>query len=315
MISLKAVRTLNLHESSAPGRSAFVAAASGLVLAGDWLYVVADDENHLAVFPAGSGSAGTLQRLFSGELPSESTRRKGAKPDLEALTLVPSRFHPPHGALLALPSGSRPNRNRGALIALTASGALAGAPTALDLSGLFAFLEAQIGAFNLESVAISGERLCLIHRGNRKRSGNALVTLPVTAALASMQSGRPPPADTSAQREIIHLGELDGVPYTITDAAPLDAGRLVFTAAAENTEDSYTDGACRGSGIGILNLQGRVVSFHGVDAVRKLEGVAVTREGRRLRLLLVNDEDDPTHPSQLFEAEIPLPPPGTPAPA
>ncbi|MEO6277397.1 MAG: hypothetical protein ABIP59_06225, partial [Roseateles sp.] len=74
---------------------------------GQRLFVVADDEHTLAVFDAASDSPGTLHRLFIGELPDKPKARKAAKPDLEALAQLPPFAACPHGALLALGSGSK----------------------------------------------------------------------------------------------------------------------------------------------------------------------------------------------------------------
>ena len=51
-------------------------------------------------------------RLFPGELPLEPQARKAAKPDLEALCLLAPSRAAPHGALLAVPSGSTAARQR-----------------------------------------------------------------------------------------------------------------------------------------------------------------------------------------------------------
>lgn len=107
MISPQRIRALDLVAAESPGRSAHLSAASGLVRAGKFLYVVADDELHLGVFDAAGAAAGSLLRLFDGELPESGSKRKKKKPDLEALTLLPPFAAFAHGALFALGSGSR----------------------------------------------------------------------------------------------------------------------------------------------------------------------------------------------------------------
>ena len=121
-LRLKRLRTLRLKDASAPGRPPFISAASGLVPVGNWLYVIADDELHLGVFPATGAAKGTLLRLLPGKLPTEAKKRKAQKADVEVLTLLPRFAGCPHGALLALGSGSRPNRRRGVLDVHTAGG-------------------------------------------------------------------------------------------------------------------------------------------------------------------------------------------------
>ena len=70
MIDAAPLRTLTLLEPSRPGRPAHVSAASGLVRVGERLYVIADDENHLAAFPRHGTQPGSLVRIFAGTLPA-----------------------------------------------------------------------------------------------------------------------------------------------------------------------------------------------------------------------------------------------------
>jgi len=69
--------------------------------------VVADDELHLGVFHATDAGPGHLMRLFPGRLPHPKAARKARKPDAEALTRLPPFAGCPHGALLAIGSGSK----------------------------------------------------------------------------------------------------------------------------------------------------------------------------------------------------------------
>src|ERR1044072_5392942 len=124
MIALTKLRDLDLAAGPAAGRPAHLSAASGLACINSFIYVVADDELHLGVFRNGHREPGHLIRLFDGELPDAKADRKRQKPDLEALTLLPACEGHPHGLLLALGSGSTPNRRRGALLGLDAQGAV-----------------------------------------------------------------------------------------------------------------------------------------------------------------------------------------------
>ena len=116
LLSLLKLRTLDLEAPSGAGRPLHLSAASGLVRAGAFLYVVADDELHLGVFRTGSSAPGRLIRLFHGELPQPPAERKAKKPDLEALTVLPASTDCHYGALLAVASGSKPRRRRGVLL-------------------------------------------------------------------------------------------------------------------------------------------------------------------------------------------------------
>src|SRR5262245_5072720 len=127
MIRLTKVRELRLSAPPSAGRPAHLSAASGLARVGSLLYVVADDELHLGIFGLGSTAPGRLMRIFSGELPAEKSERKAQKPDLEALTVLPPSAEHPRGALLAIASGSKARRRKGALLALDAQGNASGA--------------------------------------------------------------------------------------------------------------------------------------------------------------------------------------------
>ena len=80
------------------------------------------------MFRAADREPGHLIRLFEGALPDPKPDRKKQKPDFEALTLLPAYGEYPHGALLALGSGSKRNRRMGALLTLDAQGAVRGSP-------------------------------------------------------------------------------------------------------------------------------------------------------------------------------------------
>ncbi len=126
-LTFREVRQLLLAPGEHPRGLRFLSAASGLVRVGDWFYVVADDELHLGVFPVDSAAPLRLVRLLDGALPAGAKQRKAAKPDLESLLVLPATAGSPGGALLALGSGSRPNRRIGALLGLDERGEPLGA--------------------------------------------------------------------------------------------------------------------------------------------------------------------------------------------
>ena len=137
MPRLRPVRSSStLAARPAPRMPKFVSAASGLVPAGPYLYVIGDDLKHLGVFRAGSRAPGSLVRLFAGTVPSKKKRRKKLKRDLESLAWLPPFAGFPHGALLALGSGSRRRRRSGALVALDAQQQVTGKPALIDLAAL-----------------------------------------------------------------------------------------------------------------------------------------------------------------------------------
>src|SRR5688572_21624982 len=142
MIRTTTIRELTVDAPRGAGGGRFIAAGSGLVRAGEHLYVIADDEREIAVFPAEGDSPGRLRRMLPGELPSDPAERKRVKPDFEALAVLPAGDGPGDHALLALESGSRATRRGGVLWALDERGALSGEPRRLDLAALYSALDA-----------------------------------------------------------------------------------------------------------------------------------------------------------------------------
>ncbi|MFL5038808.1 MAG: DUF6910 family protein, partial [Xanthobacteraceae bacterium] len=98
------------------------------------------------------------------------------------------------------------------------------------------------------------------------------------------------------------LGRIDGIPFCFTDAAALPNGDMVFTAVAEDTEDTYNDGPCAGAAIGIVTNDGHLRWLRRLDRPHKIEGVDARLDGDAVRLLLVTDADDPDIPASLFSA-------------
>ena len=309
-LELSLVRTLNLR-SHPDGRSAHVAAASGIVQAGSNTYVVADDELHIGVFRSATSEPGELQRIFAGTLPAGPKARKKAKPDVEALALMPATRELPAGALLGLGSGSTAQRRRGFMWALDSHQSLSGAPRTVDLASLYAELAPLVqGTLNIEGVAVRGDEAMLFHRGNSKGGRNAVARVAVTRLLATDTDRRSLSAGPSALRGVVNydLGSIDGVPLTFADAHGLPDGRVLFLATAERTDHPVDDGAIAGSAVGLLGNDGSLGKMWPVAGqARKLEGVDVAYEpDGTARLMLVTDADDPAKPAELLRATLPM---------
>ena len=285
----------DLFVVSASGEVELLSAASALVRYGTRLYVVADDQTYLACFDAAGESPGTAMRLFDEEWPDAQRARKARKADLEALAaFAPSALFP-HGALFAMGSGSKPNRERGALLALTGEGDVE-APRVIDLAGLFEALRMKLQACNVEAAFVCAEEFVLLNRGNKADRRNAAVRYDLHEFCAALAGGK----DFSALRSEIlfyDLGEVAGVPLTFTDAAAVAEGVFVFSAVAEDTADGYNDGSCVGSALGVADLDGRVLRMEALSGACKVEGVALGADGD---LLLVTDADAPLVPARLL---------------
>lgn len=311
MIKLTEIKKLMLAQGSHADRHPHLSAASGLVQVGPWLYVVADDELHLGQFLLEGNTPGVLHRSFEGDLPLEHEERKAAKPDIEALTLLPNFLLPgtsdkTHSVLLAPGSGSKKNRHSSALIPLDKTGNIIGDPTVIELENFYDFLKGEIGKINIEGAAIVGNHIFLFQRGNKKNKLNASIKIALDdfyQILLKPDKKLKPPIHISPY----DLGLIDQVPLCFTDATSLANGNIIFTASAENTSDSHLDGQCMGSAIGMIDHKGKLIMLEPVDKTVKLEGIAADATGNTIELLLVTDADDAAHPATLYSASVKSP--------
>lgn len=303
MITLSPLKALTLTRPAQANRHAHLSAASGLVQVGKWLYVVADDENHLGVFPFDSVNKGTLKELFPGELPLLYEERKAEKPDLEVLTLIPPSAHHAHGALLALSSGSKKLRTKGIIISFNKSGELQDDVEIIDLTNLYDEIKKDIGKLNIEGAVIIDKDIILFQRGNKKNKINATIQIPINQFFNYINPSEKK-LTHNLEVNITHydLGDIDGVPLCFTDATVLENSDIVFCAAAENTSDSYLDGTCMGSAIGIIKINSELYKIEQVDQIIKIEGIEAKIVDNHIELLLVTDADDENIPAQLYSA-------------
>jgi hypothetical protein len=301
MLRATAIRELTVDAPRGPNRGHFIAAGSGLVRTGEHLYVIADDEREIAVFPAEGDEPGRLRRLLPGELPADPKERKRVKPDFEALVLLPSQDDHGGAALLAFESGSRESRRGGVIWGLDENGALAGDPRRLDLAPLYSALD--IPDLNIEGAAVAGERLLMFQRGNGRAAVNAVIALSLERAMPDLARGRLS-ADAVVAERRYDLGDIDGVRLAFTDAAALPDGRIVYTAVAEGGDDTYHDGNCAGAGVGVLGADGEQQRWEALDPPAKVEGVEARIDGDAIELLMVADADDPGSPSPLLAARL-----------
>jgi len=306
-LELEVVCELRLCAPTQPGRALHLSAASGLVKAGARLYVVADDELHLGVFPAAGASPGTLIRMFEGELPHAPQARKQRKPDIEALLMLPPFGRCHDGALFALGSGSKQHRCRGVLLPLEGDAVNVATLRELDLSQWFASLSGplEITGLNIEGAVLCPGRFVLMHRGNRSDRGNYLISFELPEVLESIACHDTLPAVPIRGIQRYDLGMLAGVPLCFTDGVGLADGRLLFAAVAEDTADSYLDGPCRGAVIGVIGSDGQLEGLYPLQQNHKVEGVHAELVGSQVQLWLVTDADDPQIPAKLLHGVLP----------
>jgi hypothetical protein len=301
-LELRALRELHLAVAPGEGQPSHVSSASGVARRGDFVYVIGDDLLHLGVFRLSDPSPGSLRRV----LPEPQDPDAG-KPDLEVLTVLPPFREHPFGALLGLGSGSGPHRDRGFVVALAADGTLRDEPTVIDLGPLYRLLGERIDGLNIEGACVMGDRLWLLHRGNRGSMTNVVAELSLEHVMHSITGDRTIEVDELEAIRAYDLGSLDGVELTFSDATPLGDRILAFTASAEaQPETKDRDAQIRGSVVGTIDLDGHVTRLRTIDRRFKVEGIHASIDTGVMDFLFVCDQDDPQTASPLLSAAMPV---------
>lgn len=287
------LRPLSLDPQAHPRGQPHLSAASGLVCAQGRAYVIGDDEHHLAVY-SDRASPGELVRVVAGDLPVSKAARKKRKPDFETLVALPGQ-----ALLLALGSGSRRHRDRGVAISLSVQGTPLARARPFDLAPLYEPLRTRLGSLNIEGAFVLGDEMLLLQRGP---AGQASMSLHYRLRdWQSLVEGHGAALQPHALRRF-DLGAIDGVPLAFADGDALPGGGWVFTAVAEDSDNTYADGPCRGSAVGVVAADGSLQSLRRLPGGDKVEGIAVRLDAQGTALFMVTDADDPAVPSWLLSA-------------
>ncbi len=285
------VRELTLPHLLQAGRPKFISAASGLVRAHGEFFAVSDDENHIVRIPDDAKLPCQTYPVFSGTLPLEPKSRKKKKPDLESVGFIAPTPQLQHGALLLVPSGAVPSRQRGALFPFTAGGRLAAKAQEIAFADFFKKISDEIGNLNLEGVVIIKNSIKFFNRGNGKGTKNAVIDAEFNLNPFTLTLKRVTPVD---------LGNEGGFPISFTDAAATPDGQIWFLAVAEATESTYDDGKLLASYVGKLTADNKIDFLSKEAFKQKPEGLFVEEINGKRRFYFVTDADDPNIASQLL---------------
>lgn len=289
-----------------------VRAASAITLLHDQWLIAQDDATHAAVWLP--GAAAQALRLFppvEGEDTfSEAAGTKHLKPDLESACTIAGYGR--HDAGLLLGSGSKAARMRAALVGGRREAWIV---QTADLAPLYERVADAMGiptdALNLEGATPLGARLRWFQRGHANGVPSFAVDLDLAALLAAIND-EVDAADIPLEAvATFDLGEVDGVPLAITDAATLPDGRIIVSAAAEDAPNNVDDGPIVGSAIAMISDRAVIdvtpLPLSDDGEVWKVEGLAVRDAGRTsLDLMAVVDQDDPEEPSLALALGIQL---------
>jgi hypothetical protein len=287
-----------------------VTAASAVAPLGDgWL--VAQDDATIAAWcrPGSVVPVRVLPPVDGLDRFSEAAGTKRFKPDLEVACPAVVDGEP---AVLLLGSGSSSRRMRGVLVRLVDGEPVA---TAADLSPLYERTAGELGLpadqLNLEGAARHEDRVRWFQRGNLAAGiPSASVDLSLEALVAAVL-GRAAAADVEVERPVRYdLGEVEGVGLAVTDAVALPDGRMLLSAAAEDTPNAVDDGPVVATALALVDGETVVAvePLPEVDGhVHKVEGLALrTVEGGTVHLLAVVDDDDPDVPSAELHLRVEL---------
>jgi hypothetical protein len=311
-------------ESVEEDRPAHVRAASGMSAFKEYLAVIQDDANWLALIDGDQQvTAVPLPPSPKGARVFSDTRgNKHDKYDLEACVTVPcAGGH----ELVGFSSGARQGREwilRVSDTPLPSKGAAGEVADGDGRSGLHAaFLEAApfhdsmrankafSGAgLNIEgALTLDDDRIMLFQRGNARPSqGHPVIDATADVSWAALcrhlaePHSVPPPVLESIRA--YDLGELDGVRLTFSDAEHLGEGRILYSASAEDGET----GRIAGSVLGVIEANGQarwaeLLDADGSPFEGKIEGL--TRDLRSAcKVHFVIDDNDETIPSKIYEA-------------
>ncbi|MGY1719129.1 DUF6910 family protein [Blastococcus sp. SYSU DS0552] len=303
-VFVDAARTLSFADGTP------VTAASGVAPLGDGWLVVQDDSTIAAWRRPGEVVAVPVLPPVEGlRTFRESDGTKHLKPDLEVACPAEVDGEP---AVLLLGSGSSPRRMHAVLVRLED-----GQPVvrSAELTAVYQRVAERLGLpmdrVNLEGASRHGDVVRWFNRGNLSAGvRSASVDVPLHDLVAAVL-GRAEPAAVPVDRpREYELGEVEGVGLAVTDAVALPDGRVLLSAAAEDTPNAVDDGPVVATAIALLDSDTvqEVVPIPEVGGhVPKVEGLALRGVGDGVvRLLAVVDDDDPDTPSAELDLRVDL---------
>ena len=280
-----------------------VRAASAIAAYGDGWLIGQDDATHACWWRDGVGMPVRVVPAVDGhEVFSESSGTKELKPDLEGAVAVDD-------GVLLLGSGSTPARMRAALLHVGAE------PVIGDLSALYeavaASLEVAPDALNLEGACLVGDGLRWFQRGLPAAGvPTASVDVDLLELLDALTGGDQGSAVVVGDVRRYTIDSAQGLALAVTDAVALPDGRILVSAAAEDSPNAYDDGPVLGSALALLEGDATVATVMLPEPdgrIAKVEGLAVLEwDDDGGRLLATVDADDPDVPSAVLTLDVRL---------
>lgn len=293
-------------------RLPYVRAGSSLTCFHEYLAVVQDNANFVALINLSTGRAQSLalpagshgDRLFDQDHGNQEL-----KFDLEACVSIPSDHQ---SLLVAFGSGSQPERERIVVVCWPHDGEPEA--TAFDGSAFYAALRSQHdfsgSELNVEgAIYVHDDRVRLFERGNGgPHDGLEPVDATGDVSWSALWAHLHDPTQPPPQLENIvqyQLGRLDDHPLNFSDAEAV-GDVILYSASAEESGAAGKDGAIGGSVLGVISTDGarwtRLTTEENSDFKEKIEGLSIGL-GNPYQVYFVVD-DDKDEPSSLFEVEL-----------
>ncbi|WP_133364908.1 DUF6929 family protein [Qipengyuania sediminis] len=297
-------------------RPAHVRAASGLAAFREYLAVIQDDANWLALIDSNQQvTAVPLPPSEKGDRVFSKTRGNARdKYDLEACVTVTTGET---CELVGFSSGSREEREW--VLRVREPGGGGGfkaefVPAPAFYAALRGETQFSGAGLNIEGALSLGEdTIRLFQRGNAapiegREAIDATGDISWAALCAHLgdPARYPPPPLQNLRRYA--LGELEGTRLTFSDAEHLGGGRVLFSASAEAAGGEGEDGTIHGSVLGIIEPDGtarwtRLQDEDGGAFTGKIEGLTLNPSDPGKVCFVIDDDDEDT-PSRIYHAEV-----------
>ena len=287
-----------------------VTAASGVAPLGPGWLVAQDDATFAAyVHEGGVEPVRVLPPVDGLDRFSEEAGTKHLKPDLEVACPAAVDGGP---AVLLLGSGSTPRRMRGVLVRLTDEGFLV---DAAELGPLYERVAERLGLpmehLNLEGASRHDGTVRWFNRGNlRAGVPSSSVDVPLDRLVAAVLERGGAGSVPIGHARSYELGRVAGVGLAVTDAIALPDGRVLLSAAAEDSPNAVDDGPVVATALALVDDE-EVVAVAPIPEVEghvhKVEGLALQAfDAGQVHLLAVVDDDDPDTPSTAVDLRADL---------
>jgi hypothetical protein len=287
-----------------------VTAASAIAPLGTGWLVAQDDATVAAWLHEGRVAPVPVLPAVEGlERFSEAAGTKHLKPDLEVACPAEVDGVP---AVVLLGSGSTARRMRGVLVRRSDAGFRI---EAAELGPLYARVAAELGLpvehLNLEGASRHGGTVRWFNRGNLAAGvPSSSVDVPLGALVDAVLGRGDVTAVPVGRPRRYELGEVEGIGLAVTDAVALPDGRVLLSAAAEDSPNAVDDGPVVATALALLDDEEvvAVAAIPEVDGhVHKVEGLALRGvDGGEAHLLAVVDDDDPGTPSAAIDLRVEL---------